>query len=132
LTRFVGLAHRDGQQQRENSEEVIDKTAAATRTLGWPEQIVDATCAQLQSITNANPNDGSDDGCLGGADQITKPDDRPVRDAVEAKVVARVSLAGSWPNADALPMAAMDPMQFWIAIGRTMAESWADAMGFWR
>jgi hypothetical protein len=29
------------------------------------------------------------DGCLGGANQITKPDDRPVDDAVEAKILAR-------------------------------------------
>jgi hypothetical protein len=34
-----------------NSEEVIEKMAAAARALGWPEQIVDATRAQLQSIT---------------------------------------------------------------------------------
>src|SRR5262249_45317686 len=34
-----------------NSEQVIEKMAAAARALGWPEQIVDATRAQLQSIT---------------------------------------------------------------------------------
>src|SRR5215475_6623106 len=66
-----------------NSEHVIEKMAAAARALGWPEQIVDATRTQMQSITqNADPNDGSDDGLLGGADQIT--DDRlPIGDAVE-------------------------------------------------
>src|SRR5262249_40137694 len=34
-----------------NSEQVIEKLADAARALGWPEQIVDATRAQLQSIT---------------------------------------------------------------------------------
>jgi hypothetical protein len=34
-----------------NSERVIEKMATAARALGWPEQIVDATRAQLQSIT---------------------------------------------------------------------------------
>ena len=34
-----------------NSEQVIEKMAAAARALGWPEQIVDATRAQLHSIT---------------------------------------------------------------------------------
>jgi hypothetical protein len=73
-----------------NSEQVIEKMAAAARALGWPEQIVDATRAQLQSITKMpDPNDGSHDGYLGGADQITKPDDRLVGDAVEAKILAR-------------------------------------------
>jgi hypothetical protein len=33
-----------------NSVQAIEKMAAA-RALGWPEQIVDATRAQLQSIT---------------------------------------------------------------------------------
>ena len=33
-----------------NSEQVIEKMAAAARALGWPEQIVDATHAQLQSL----------------------------------------------------------------------------------
>src|SRR5262249_49844635 len=34
-----------------NSEHVIEKMAAAARALGWPEQIVDATRTQMQSIT---------------------------------------------------------------------------------
>jgi hypothetical protein len=34
-----------------NSEQVIEKLAAAARALGWPEQIVDATRTQMQSIT---------------------------------------------------------------------------------
>ena len=73
-----------------NSEQVIEKMAAAARALGWPEQIVDATRAQLQSITKMQiPNNGSHDGYLGGADQITKLDDRLVGDPVEAKILAR-------------------------------------------
>src|SRR5215475_2790701 len=34
-----------------NSEQVIEKMAAAARALGWPDQIVDATRAQMQSIS---------------------------------------------------------------------------------
>src|SRR6516225_2104096 len=45
---------------------------------------------KCRASPNADPNDGSDDGRLGGADQITEPDDRlAVGDAVEAKVLAR-------------------------------------------
>src|SRR5215510_1923064 len=44
--------------------------------------------ATAEHHQNADPNDRSDDGRLGGADQIT--DDRlPVGDAVKAKVLAR-------------------------------------------
>src|SRR3974390_3195757 len=34
-----------------NIEQVIEKMAAAARALGWPEQIVDASRAQMQGIT---------------------------------------------------------------------------------
>src|SRR5262245_65004712 len=34
-----------------NSEQVIEKMAAAARALGWPEEIVDAIRTQMQSIT---------------------------------------------------------------------------------
>jgi hypothetical protein len=34
-----------------NSEQVIEKMAAAAQALGWPEQIVDASRAQMQSVT---------------------------------------------------------------------------------
>ncbi len=34
-----------------NSEQVIEKMAAAAQALGWPEQIVDASRGQMQSIT---------------------------------------------------------------------------------
>ena len=34
-----------------NSEQLIEKMAEAAQALGWPEQIVDVTRAQLQSIT---------------------------------------------------------------------------------
>src|SRR5215468_5917606 len=46
--------------------------------------------ANAEHNQNADPNDGSDDGRLGGADQITEPCDRlAIGDAVEAKVLAR-------------------------------------------
>ena len=34
-----------------NGEQLIEKMAEAAQALGWPEQIVDVTRAQLQSIT---------------------------------------------------------------------------------
>src|SRR5215468_6149701 len=46
--------------------------------------------ANAEHHQNADPNNGSDDGRLGGTDQITEPDDGlAVGDAVEAKVLAR-------------------------------------------
>jgi len=65
-------------------EQVTEKMATAARALGWPEQIVDATRAQIESITQMQNQAKSNIGCLGRADQITKP----IRDVVEAKFLA--------------------------------------------
>jgi hypothetical protein len=37
--------------------------------------------------------------------------------------------AGTWPNADALAGAAMNPMQFWLQLAEQWQKAWADAMG---
>ena len=38
------------QSSEKNLEQVIEKMAAAARALGWPEQIVDATRSQMQTV----------------------------------------------------------------------------------
>src|SRR5215510_4050447 len=45
-------------------------------------------CASAEHHQNADPNDGSHDGCLGGADQITD-DQFAIGDTVEARVLTR-------------------------------------------
>jgi hypothetical protein len=86
--------------------------------------------ANAEHHQNADPNDGSDDGRLGGADQIT--DDRlAVGDAVKAKVPAQRQPPGSWPNAGALQMAAANPLQFWMQFAEQWQKACTDAMAFW-
>src|SRR6516162_1847952 len=85
--------------------------------------------ANAEHHQNSDPNNGSDDGCLGGADQITQRDDRiAFGDAVEASLPG-VSPAGSWPSANAL--AATNPMQFWMQWAEQCQKAWADAMALW-
>jgi hypothetical protein len=76
--------------------------------------------ANAEHHQNADPNDGSDDGRLGGADQIT--DDRlAVGDAVKAKVPAqrqpRRQLAerGRSPNGGGEPLAVLDAIRGAVA-----------------
>ena len=80
--------------------------------------------ANAEHHQNADPNNGSNNGRLGGADKITAPDDRlPIGDVVEAKVLAQ--LRPSWqlakrrcfPNGDGEPLPALDTN------GRAVAES---------
>ena len=69
-------------------ERVIDKIAAAARALGWPEQIIDATRAQMEGLTKMQIQTMDyHDGCLGGTDQITE---LVISDTIEAKVLAQL------------------------------------------
>src|SRR6516225_2084174 len=89
-----------------NSEQVIEKLAAAARALGSPEQIVDATRAQMQSITKAQ---------IQTMEQMKSPN--PMTGSPSAMLSKLTSLpgispAGGWPSANAL--APTNPMQFWL------------------
>lgn len=113
-----------------NSEQVIEKMAAAARALGWPEQIVDATRAQLQSITKMQIQ-MMDQLMDAWEEQIKSPNSVTVPSAMLSKLksLPRATPAGSWPNADAFAGAAMNPMQFWVQVAEQWQKAWADAMG---
>jgi hypothetical protein len=116
-----------------NSEQVIEKLAAAARALGWPEQIVDATRAQMQSITKMQIQ-MMDQTMDAWEEQIKSPNamtSSPSAMLSKLKSLPGVSPAGNWPNANAWQMAAINPMQFWIQLAEQWQKAWADAMAFW-
>src|SRR5262245_12330344 len=78
--------------------------------------------ANAEHHQNADPNDGPDDGRLGGADQITEPDDRlAVGDTVEAKALARHQ--PGWQLGKRKRVGGDEPHAVLDAMGGTMAES---------
>ena len=113
-----------------NSEQVIEKMAAAARTLGWPEQIVDTIRAQMQSITKMQIQT-MDQMMDAWEEQIKSPN--PMTGSPSAMLSKLKSLPGvsptGWSNANAL--AAMNPMQFWMQGVEQWQKAWADAMTFW-
>ena len=113
-----------------NSEEVLEKMAAAAGALGWPEQIVDATRAQLQSITKMRIQ-MIDQMMDIWEEQIKSPNPMTASSAMLSKLKALPGAlpAGTWPNADAFAGAAMNPMQFWVQFAEQWQKAWRDAMG---
>jgi hypothetical protein len=112
-----------------NSGQVIEKMAAAARALGWPEQIVDATRAQLQSITKMQIQ-MMDHMMDVWEEQIKSPNPMTASSAMLSKLKSLPGVpAGTWPNADALAGAAMNPMQFWVQWAEQCQKAWADAVG---
>jgi len=114
-----------------NSEQVIEKLAAAARALGWPEQIVDATRAQMQSITKMQIQT-MDQMMDAWEEQIKSPN--PMTGSPSAMLskltsMPGVSPAGAWPSATAL--GATNPMQFWTQWMEQWQKACADAMALW-
>jgi|SRR5262250_759199 len=114
-----------------NSEHVIEKMAAAARALGWPEQIVDATRTQMQSITKMQIQT-MDQMMDAWEEQIKSPmTGSPSAMLSKLRSLPSVSPAGTWANADALQTAAINPMQFWTQIAEQWQKAWADATSYW-
>jgi len=110
-----------------NSEQVIEKMAAAARALGWPEQIVDATRAQLQSITKSKIQ--MMDQLMDIWEEQIKSPNRMAPPSAMLKSWPGAQPAGTWPNADAFAGAAANPMQFWLQLAEQWQKAWIDAMG---
>ena len=109
-------------------EQVIEKMAAAARALGWPEQIVDATRAQMQSITKMQIQT-MDRLMDAWEEQLKSPD--PSAMLSKLKSLPSFGTASSWPSADAFQRAAMDPFQAYTEFAAQCQRAWADAAGFW-
>src|SRR5262249_40019276 len=105
-----------------NSEQVIEKLAAAARALGWPEQIVDTIREQMQSITKMQIQT-MDQMMDAWEEQIKSPN--PTAMLSKLKPLPGISPTGSWPNASAL---ATNPMQFWMQWAEQWQKAWADAV----
>jgi hypothetical protein len=112
----------------DSSEEVIEKMAAAARALGWPEQIVDTTSAQMQSITKMQVQ-AMDHIMDAWEEQIKSPN--PSAAMSKLKSLPSFGPAGSWPITNASQMAAMNPFGIYMQVAQEWQKAWADVMAFW-
>jgi glycerate kinase len=102
-----------------NLEQVIEKMAAAARPMGWPEQIVDATRAQMQTVTKTQIHT-MDQMMDAWEEQIKSPN--PSAMLSKLKSLPGFGAAGGWP---------MNPMQFFMQFAEQWQKAWSDAMTFW-
>ena len=91
---------------QKNSTQVIEKVAAAAAALGWPEQIVDAARAQMQTITEMQIKT-MDHMMDAWEEQLKLPN--PMTASPSAMLSKLKSLpgfgpTGSWPSSDAFQM----------------------------
>jgi hypothetical protein len=110
-----------------NGKRVIEKMAAAAAELGWPEQIVDATRAQMQSIAEMQIQ-MLDHVMDAWEQQLKLPNPTAVSPVamLSKSKTPDLSPAGTWPSVEAFQMAAMNPFQFWMQFAAQWQKSWAD------
>ena len=124
-----GLSDEARKAVNANNEHVIEKMAAAARALGWPEQIVDATRAQFQSITKLQIQT-MDSMMDAWEEQIKSPNPSSAM-LSKLKSLPNFGPAGSWPNADALQMAALNPFPVYMQFAEQWQKAWVNAMALW-
>ena len=108
-----------------NGTEAVEKVAAAAKALGWPEQIVDAVRAQIQSVTEIQIKT-MDQVMDAWQDQLKLPDPATAStSAMLSKLKSPLGLGAT----DNLQM--MNPMQVWLQFLEQSQKSWADAMATW-
>jgi cob(I)alamin adenosyltransferase len=107
-------------------EQVVEKMAVAARALGWPEQIVEATRSQMQSVTKAQ---------IKLMDQMVDAWEEQIKSPNPSMMLSKLNSlsgfgpAGTWANAAG--MSAMNPMQFYMQIFEEWQKAWSEAMAFW-
>jgi cob(I)alamin adenosyltransferase len=109
-----------------NLEQVIEKMAAAAGALGWPEQIVEATRSQMQTLTKTQIQ-MMDQMMDAWEEQIKSPS--PSAMLSKLKSMSGFSPAGTWPNV--ADVSAMNPMQFFVQFAQQWQKAWSDAIAFW-
>jgi hypothetical protein len=115
------------------SRQVMEKMAAAAAALGWPEQIVNAARAQMQSI-NEMQIKTIDQIMDAWEDQLKLPNPTSVSPSSmlsKLKSVPGFGPTGSWPGGDAFRAAAMNPFQMWTQVAEQWQKSWVDTMTLW-
>jgi len=109
-----------------NLAQVIDKMAAAARALGWPEQIVDVTRAQMQSVTKMQTQ-VMDHMMDIWEEQIKSPNPSAMISKLQS--LPNFGDAGSWPKADAFATPVFNPFQSYLQFAEQWQKVWASAWG---
>jgi hypothetical protein len=112
-----------------SSERVTEKMAVAARALGWPEQIVDTTRAQLQSITKMQIQ--TMDQIMDLWEEQIKSPNSPSNILSKLNSLSNFRTAGSWPGAEIFQMATLNPLQAYMSFFEQWQKACTNAAASW-
>jgi len=120
------------ESNEKNGKRLIEKIASAAEELGWPEQFVDATRSQLQTIAETQ---------IKMMDQLTDAWDEQLKlpnpkTASSSRMLSNLKSSGFTPtggsqSAEQLQRMALSPMQFWMQLAEQWQKSWEQVMTSW-
>ena len=114
-------------------KQVIKKMATAAVALGWPQQIVDAARAQIQSTTEMQIRT-MDYIMDAWEEQLKLPNPTTASPSAllsKLKSLPGFGSTGIWPSTDAFQKGAVNPLQVWMQLAEQWQKSWADTMTYW-
>ncbi len=109
-----------------NIEAVIDKIAAGAKALGWPEEIVDATRAQMETM-NEMQLQLMDQMMDAWEEQIKSPNASSAM-LSKLKSMSPFSSMANWPGPGT---AQMNPFGLYMQVAQQWQKAWTDAMAPW-
>jgi hypothetical protein len=115
-------------QSEKGLEQVIERMAAAARALGWPDQIVEATCGQMQAVSKMQIQ--TIDNVMAAWEEQIKSASPPSVMLSKLRSLPNVGPTGE-PSIAAAQIAAMNPFLVYMQIMEQWQKAWADATVSW-
>jgi len=113
----------------QNSESLIEKMAESARSLGWPQQIVDAARAQMQAITKTQIQ--TMDQIMDAWEEQIKSPNAPLATLSKLSSLPSLGPDGSWFSPDSLHMTASNPFGLYIQFIEQWQKAWTNAASPW-
>jgi len=102
-----------------NGKRVIEQLAAAAKSLGWPEQAVNAARTQLQSVADVQ---------IKTMDQMADAWEAQIKTPNPMSVSPKLSELHSLWGLDFKPTAT-NPLELWMQLAEQWQRTWAEALG---
>jgi hypothetical protein len=110
-------------------EQVLERMAAAARALGWPDQIVEATCGQMRAVSKMQIQ--TIDNVMDAWEEQIKSASPPSVMLSKLRSLADGGPADVWPGIAPSQIAAMNPFLVYMQIMEQWQKAWADATAAW-
>ena len=110
-------------------EQVFENMAAAARALGWPDQIVEATCGQMRAVSKTQIQ--TIDNVMDAWQKQIKSASPPSVMLSKLRSLSNGGPADVWPGIAPSQIAAMNPFLVYMQIMEQWQKAWADATAAW-